>query len=256
MSQDHPSPRDFRRRLLAKEHVLGTFVKMPTTHITEMLGLLGFDFTLIDQEHGALDRGMVDLMTLAARATGIAAIVRVAEPTPAAILSVLDVGATGVMVPHVDSPAKAKEIADACRYRGGTRGYSTTTRAGDYGGMTQDAHIARSDGEVACIAMIEDFAALSHLEAIAAVPGIDAFFIGRGDLSAALGVDRMKEAVKEITAVGRKTGKTMMALVSSREDAKAMRDLGCSAFGFSNDQNLFKAAAAQAKKEYGDPAAW
>lgn len=256
MSPERSSPREFRQRLLGKEHVLGTFLKIPTSHATELLGLVGFDFAIVDQEHAPLDRATIDLLCLAARAAGIATIVRVDEPTPAAILSALDVGATGVMVPHVDSPAKAEAVAAACRHRGGKRGYSSTTRAGDFGGIAQDAHIARQDAEVTCVAMIEDLAALAHIEAIAAVPGIDAFFIGRGDLSAANGQEKMKEAVQQITAVGRRVGKTLMALVSSRDDARAMRDAGVSAFAFSNDVNLLKAAAAQAHRDYGDPTAW
>jgi 2-keto-3-deoxy-L-rhamnonate aldolase RhmA len=104
--------------------------------------------------------------------------------------------------------------------------------------------------------MIEDHAALAHLEEIAAVKGIDAFFIGRGDLTAALGVEGMNAAVKQITDVARAANMPTVALVSGRDDARAMRDLGVAAFVHSNDQNLLKTAAAQALKDYGDPAAW
>jgi 2-keto-3-deoxy-L-rhamnonate aldolase RhmA len=104
--------------------------------------------------------------------------------------------------------------------------------------------------------MIEDEAALAHLDAIAAVEGIDAFFIGRGDLTAALGTERMEKAVDEITAAARAAGMPTMVLVSSREDARAMRDRGASAFVVSNDQNLLKAAAMQALKDYGSSSAW
>jgi staphyloferrin B biosynthesis citrate synthase len=104
--------------------------------------------------------------------------------------------------------------------------------------------------------MIEDHAALAHLEEIAAVKGIDAFFIGRGDLTAALGVEGMNAAVKQITDVARAANMPTVALVSGRDDARAMRELGVAAFVHSNDQNLLKTAAAQALKDYGDPAVW
>ena len=256
MSDMRPAARDFRKRMTGRGHVLGTFIKTPTSHPVEIIGGIGFDFVIIDQEHAPFDRGTIDLACLAARAANTAAIVRVAEPTPASILSVLDCGAAGVMVPHVDSPRKAKEVADACRYRKGKRGFSNTTRAGSFGGTTYADHIAAQDATVTCIAMIEDAGALKHIEAIAAVPGIDAFFIGRGDLTAALGVEKMKKAVEVITVAGRKTGMPMIALVSSRDDARAMRDLGVSGFVISNDQNFMKAAAAQALKDYCDPKAW
>lgn len=256
MSGTRPSARDFRDRIRTRDHVLGTFIKTPTTHATEILGLVGFDFVIVDQEHAPFDRGTIDLMCLAGRASNVAAIVRVAEPTPSNILSVLDVGAAGVMVPHCDSPEKAREIAAACRYRGGNRGFSNTTRAGSFGGASFDGHIADQDARITCIAMIEDESALAHLDAIVRVEGIDAVFLGRGDLTAALGVDRMKQAVERITAAARDAGMPTMALVSNRDDARAMRDLGVSAFVHSNDQNLFRSAAAQALEAYRDPAVW
>ena len=251
-----PAPRDLRQRIRDRQHVLGTFVKIPTSHTTEIIGLAGFDFVVIDMEHGTFDRGTLDIACLAARAAGIAAVVRVPEANAATIMAALDCGANGVMVPHCDTAEKARFIAAACRHRGGTRGYATTTRGGNYGGVKGPDHIAEQDATVACIAMIEDAGALDHLDAIMAVDGVDAVFIGRGDLSAALGAAGVPAAVAHITAAARAAGKPTIALVTSREDARAMRDLGVAAFLFSNDQNLLKAAAVQAARDYGDPAAW
>ncbi|RDJ23138.1 aldolase [Bosea caraganae] len=256
MSGARPAATEFRSRISRKEHVLGTFIKTPTSHTTEIVGSIGFDFVIIDQEHAPFDRNSIDMACLGARASGTAALVRVAEPTPASILSVLDLGATGVLVPHVDSPEKARMIAAACRYRGGNRGFSNTTRAGNFGGASFDDHIAAQDAQVACVAMIEDEVALDQLDAIAAVEGIDAFFIGRGDLTAALGIERMEAAVRRIAAAARAADRTTMVMVSSKADAKAMKDLGATAFIVSNDQNFLKSAASAALKDYGDPAAW
>jgi staphyloferrin B biosynthesis citrate synthase len=254
MPQSQSAARDFRSKILNRQHVLGTFIKLATPHVVEIVGQVGFDFVIIDQEHSPLDRAAIDIACLAARTTNIAAIVRVSEVTN--ILSALDSGATGVMVPHCDSPERARQIVAACRHRGGSRGFATTSRAGSYGGAAREQHIAEQDATVTCIAMIEDHAALAHLEEIAAVKGIDAFFIGRGDLTAALGVEGMDAAVKQITDVARAANMPTVALVSGRDDARAMRELGVAAFVHSNDQNLLKTAAAQALKEYGDPAAW
>jgi 2-keto-3-deoxy-L-rhamnonate aldolase RhmA len=256
MSDARRQPTEFRSRIIRKEHVLGTFIKTPTTHATEIVGSVGFDFTIVDQEHAPFDRGTIDMACLAARAVGTAALVRVAEPTPASILSVLDLGAAGVLVPHVDSADKARQIASACRYRGGSRGFSNTTRAGGYGSASFTDHMAAQDSQVTCVAMIEDEAALDSLDAIAAVEGIDAFFIGRGDLTAALGPEATVEAVKRITAAARAADRTTMVLVSSRDDARAMRELGATAFVVSNDQSLLRSAASAALKDYGDPKAW
>lgn len=134
MPRERASYQDFRRRLKAREQVVGTFVKTPTTHATEILGLLGFDFVVLDQEHAPLGHAALDMMILGARASNIAGIVRVGDPSDANILSVLDCGATGVLVPHVDTEEKAKAIAAACRYGGGRRGFANTTRAGSSAG--------------------------------------------------------------------------------------------------------------------------
>lgn len=256
MKSTRPAASEFRTRLCNRDHVLGTFIKTPTTHATEIIGHVGFDFVIIDQEHAPFDRQAIDMACLAGLASNIAALVRVAEPTPSSILSVLDCGAAGVLVPHVDSPAIARTVAEACRYRNGSRGFSTTTRAGNFGAAGMADHIEAQDSRVTCVAMIEDLAALGHLDALVQQPGIDAFFIGRGDLTAALGAERMQSAVKEITAAASANGMTTMALVSSREDARDMRELGVTAFVYSNDQSLMRAAAVQALADFSDPTAW
>src|SRR4029079_9680753 len=130
MTPDRPPYRDFRRRLKAREHVLGTFIKTPTTHATEILGMLGFDFVVIDQEHAPFDANTIDVMVLAARASDIASIVRVGDPGEANILSVLDCGASGILLPHVDSADKARAVASACRYRGRRRGVANPPPGG------------------------------------------------------------------------------------------------------------------------------
>ncbi len=253
-----PHYTEFRRRLTAREHLLGTFIKSPTSHPTEILGALGFDFIVIDQEHAAFDRTSIDLLTLAARAANIAAIVRVGDPTDANILSVLDGGAMGVLVPHVDSAEKARSIAAACRYRGGRRGFANTTRAGGFGEIAMKEHKAAQDSQATCVAMIEDVAAIDEIDAIAAVEGIDAFFIGRGDLSAAIDAPSQTspethKLVEPIMAAARKTNMPLIMLSPNRADAIAMAKLGASAFLISSDHGFLRTAAKQALKDFAGP---
>ena len=146
----------FRTRFRNGEPLFGTFLKTPTTHATEILGSVGFDFVVIDEEHAPFNRETTDRILLACRAADIAGIVRVQGPDAPFILSVLDCGATGVLVPHVDSAAKAKAVVDACRYATGARGFSNTTRAGGFGKATIGEHVAAQDEAVTVIAMIED----------------------------------------------------------------------------------------------------
>ncbi|WP_342362329.1 HpcH/HpaI aldolase family protein [Terrarubrum flagellatum] len=250
-----PSPMEFRRRFLAGETLLGSFIKTPTGHATEILGGVGFDFVVIDEEHAPFDRVTIDQTLLAARAAGTAGIVRVAEPTPAKLLAVLDDGAIGVLVPHVSTPEKAREMVAACRYRGGKRGFSNSPRAGDYGGAGVWAHVDAQDATVTVIAMIEDPEALDHLDEILAVDGLDGIFVGRGDLTVALGAPGMDSpqtlaATEKIAAAARKAKKPICMMVGGAADAAKFTEIGASAFIVSSDQGLMRQAATKVAGDF------
>ncbi len=156
MTSPRPHFATFRERLLAGQRLLGTFLKLPTTQVIEILGPIGYDFVIIDQEHAALDRGVTDLMILAARAANIAPVVRIPEFTESFVLGALDSGAMGIMVPHVTSVEKARAVARSARYKGGSRGFAGLTRASNWGSIGAVGHMAAQDAQVAVIAMIED----------------------------------------------------------------------------------------------------
>src|SRR5579875_1039784 len=245
----------FRQRMIAGDKLVGTFLKVPTSHATEILGDLGYDFVVIDQEHGPFDRTTTDVALLAARAQGISALVRV--PGPEAILSVLDCGATGVLVPHVKSAAYAREVAAMFRYRGGRRGYATSTRAGRYTGTPMWKHIAESDANMVFVAQIEDPVALDEVEAIAAVDGVDSLFIGRGDLTAAYG-DESKDppavlkAVERIAAAAKNAKKSISVYVGNATEAAWLNGQGANVFVLSSDQGFLRQAALSGIKDVRD----
>ncbi len=235
-------------RLRAGVQVNGTFVKTPTGHATEILGLIGFDFVVIDMEHAAIDIGALDQMVLAARASNIAAIVRVAEASPGTILSALDLGASGILVPHVSSAERARAMVEAARYSNGSRGFANTTRAGGYGTVSFNAHKVTQDRETACIAMIEDLEALDLLDEILGVPGLDAIFIGRGDITSALGSDdiadpRTTDIVRRIAEAARRHDMPVMTICLDGADARAMAALGITALMIGSDQGFMAKAA-------------
>lgn len=238
--------RSFRQRLRAGDKLVGTFLKTPTGHATEIVGALGFDFVVIDQEHAPFDRTSTDIALMAARGGNIPALVRVSGPD--VVLSVLDCGASGILMPHVNSAAYAREVAALCRYRGGRRGYATSTRAGGYTAVPMWQHIRASDESIAVIAQIEDPEALDEIEAIAAVDGIDSLFIGRGDLTAAFGNEtpnppEVRAAVEKICAAARKANKPVSVYVGGRPEAEWLRDQGATAFIHNSDQGFLRQAA-------------
>jgi staphyloferrin B biosynthesis citrate synthase len=255
MTETRGETPSFAQRIKARETLLGTFIKVPTTHTTEVVGSVGFDFIVIDQEHAPFDRLSIDGVILASLANGMPALVRIGDPSPANILAVLDCGAAGVLVPHVDSAEKAAQAAAACRYRSGSRGFSRTGRAGGYGAAGIAEHIERQDAETLCIAMIEDVAAIERIDAIAATEGIDAVFIGRGDLSVAMGeiaasAPRVQEAVKLIAAGVARAGKPLLTLAESVQDRATMAALGASSFLVGSDLAFLRRAAQQALADH------
>jgi staphyloferrin B biosynthesis citrate synthase len=250
----HSQSTGFRRRFAAREQLTGTFIKTPTPHAIEIVGALGFDFIVIDEEHAPFDPQATDVALLAARASGTAGIVRVASAAAADMLRVLDCGATGVLVPHVSSAEKAREIAAACRYRNGKRGYSGSSRAGGYGAGKVWDHVARSDEATTVIAMIEDPEALDDIDAILAVEGLDGVFIGRGDLTVALGAEAndapaVRSAVETVMVAAQRAGKPVCVMVGSAAEAKGFKDIGASAFIVSSDQGFLRKIAAQTLSE-------
>lgn len=247
----NPPGESFRARLLRGDLLVGSFLKTPTLHAAEILGGMGFDFLVVDEEHSPFDRQSTDAALFAARATGAAGFVRVQSPAAHHLLSVLDCGATGVLVPHVATAALAAQVAAACRYRGGRRGYSGSVRAAGYGGGKMWDYIAAADAATTVVAQIEDAEALDEIDAIAATDGIDALFIGRGDLTAAMGAPTndapaIRNAVDRIAAAAKRAGKPVMVFVGGMKEAEWLRSIGATAFIHSSDQGMMKQAAGKA----------
>lgn len=247
-----PSRTTFRDRLLTRGRLLGSFLKIASTQPAEILGHLGFDFVVIDEEHAPLNRETTDLILLACRAHGMAGLVRVRGPGD--VLSVLDAGAEGVLVPHVTSAEIAREIVALARYRGGKRGFSPTTRAGAFGGIPMGDHIRIQDARTTVIAMIEDAEAIDRIDEIIAVDGLDAIFIGRGDLAVSLGDKSSPSAVAEATdralSAARDAGMIVMVLAADPQDAEVLAAKGATVFLTSSDQGFLRAAAKAAAAEF------
>jgi 2-keto-3-deoxy-L-rhamnonate aldolase RhmA len=252
-----PSPvQGFRERLRSRELLLGTFLKTPSPHATEILGTLGFDFVVVDQEHAPFDRVSTDLILLAAKAARIAALVRVPDDRASGILAALDDGADGVIIPHVSSAAQARRIVSSARYRGGKRGFSNSSRAGRYGALGLRDHIAINDAATTVIAMVEDPEAVDAAAEMA-VEGLDAFFLGRGDLSVALGAASMTDApvraaVERIASAAAAKKVPLIAYVGSLDatEVSYLREVGVTAFAVSSEQGLMRAAASAAVSDF------
>jgi 2-keto-3-deoxy-L-rhamnonate aldolase RhmA len=236
----------------AGEYHVGTFVKTTSPQVVEILGGSGLDFAVLDAEHAPYDRAALDLALLAGRAAGLPLFVRVAARTAADLLSALDMGAAGVLAPHVDTAQDASEVVAQCRYLGGERGYSSSPRAAGYGALGMKQAIARGDRNVV-VCQIESAAAVENAAHIAAVPGVAALFIGRADLALSMGLDDAQapgvgEATERVIRAGRVAGKTLGMFVGSVAEREKYRALGVSWFIHGSDQSLLRQAAQAAAR--------
>jgi 4-hydroxy-2-oxoheptanedioate aldolase len=207
------------KAMLARgELVRGVSVMIPSPQIVEMIGLLGFDWVLLDCEHGALCPESVETMVMAAEAVGIAAVARPRSSAPDAIQEVLERGVIGVQVPHVSTAVQAREIVAAVKYHPrGRRGLAARTRPARYGIGTQlDDYVRRANVETLVCVQIETREGLDNLPHILDVPDIDVVFLGPSDLSQSLGAPgrtthpvvtgAMERAFATITRSGRAAG--------------------------------------------------
>lgn len=240
---------NLRERVNRHDLMRGSFVKFTDPSSVEIFGGVEFDFVVIDQEHGVFDRAAMNVSLLASRAASIPGIVRVPQLRSDAILSALDCGASGILAPHVNTAEDARALVAACRYRNGHRGFSGVTRAGGYGSNSMWSQIDASDAGIAVIAMIEDPAALDNVADILAVDGLDAVFIGRGDLTVAFNAPNRNDkivvqAVDRIFEAARRHDKSVWVMIDSAEEAKAFLARGATSFIVSSDQSLLRKAAA------------
>ena len=178
-----------KEKLRAGEPVFGVSVMIPSPQIVEMIGAGGFDWVLLDCEHGTLTIESVELMAMAAEACGIAAIARPATRSPEHILQVLDRGVMGVQVPHVNTAEDAREVIAAVKYHPlGHRGLAAGTRAAAYDSHGTLAEYVQAANEATLIAVqLEEQAAIDNIDELLQVEGIDVFFIGPSDLSQSMG---------------------------------------------------------------------
>ncbi len=239
-----------REQLRGQARVTGSFVKTPAHQIVEILGVSGLDCLVIDAEHAPFTPRDLDLMCLAGRAVGIPILVRVATLDPAAINTCLDVGATGIVVPHVRDAGRAAAAVAAARYRGGVRGFSPSPRAGGYGTLQPPAYLDHADRSVSVWCQIEDAEALDNLDAIAAVPDVDCLFVGRADLALSLGVagndhPKIVEAVGKVAAACRKAGIAAGIFVASPGEIPALAGAGYRCFVIGSDQSFLLAHGRQ-----------
>lgn len=218
-----------KARLAAGERLLGGLLRLPAEDLTEMAAMSGFDFVVVDCEHGPGD--VVDLRRhiVAAETHGVGVLVRVGSDDPALALRALDQGAAGIIAPHIDTPEQARALVDAVHYPPvGRRSFATYTRAGRFGTVDPAAHQARLLAETLVIGMIESPVGVTNTAQVIAVPGLDGIMIGTADLraSSTSGDPDPSVSVREVNRHLAEQGSLRMDIVGTRDAARAAFDDG------------------------------
>jgi 4-hydroxy-2-oxoheptanedioate aldolase len=212
----------------------GIFNGISSPALVEMCAFAGFDLVIIDNEHGSAGFESTEHMLRAARASGLPALVRCLEHD---ISRTLDIGAGGLQIPMVNTSAHAAALVQRVKYPlpsgaagiSGQRGSAFSTRAAGYGAFGGPAHTGRSNEGVVLVVMLETPEGVANAAAIAAVPGVDAVFVGPNDLAHSMGYENrfhepavqaaIEHALRAVAAAGKCPG--VLALTLEDEDRYA-----------------------------------
>ncbi len=244
----------FKDRLLGGKTIAGTFLKTPVAVLGEILGQTSLDVICIDAEHAPFDRLTVDSVLANLRLKDMPSLVRIPSPREEHLLSALDSGATGILVPHITSAKQAADMVQATHYGRKGRGFAGSTRAAGFGSRSVEEHLNLSSKQTVFVAQIEDVEAVDAIDEILAVDGVDAFFIGRMDLMIALGetsanAKSVMNAVETIVDKSKKSGRTIGMFTPTVEEAVAWKSKGVSFFLLGSDQGfIINGANALARK--------
>jgi 4-hydroxy-2-oxoheptanedioate aldolase len=184
-----PPRGDLRRRVLAGEPTIGAFINLGSVAAAELAARAGYDWLLVDLEHGMGTEADVHAQLLAIQGTSTAGLVRVPSAERLRVGRALDLGADGVMIPRLETQAQVRETLSWLRYPpDGVRGVALGTRGGGYGEHTHDDLAATVNPSILGVFQVESPAAVEAADALAALPGVDVLFVGPADLSHAMGM--------------------------------------------------------------------
>lgn len=235
-----------KERIAAGEPIDSVLLRTPSHQTVELLALCGADCLMVDTEHAPFDPSQLDIVIAIARASGVDTLVRVPAARPEPIQQALDMGASGVIVPHVDDAGVAADIVRWSHYGDRGRGFSGSTRSAGWGTRPMADIVAEARQTTVVVAQIEDVAALDHLDAIASTDMLDACFVGAADLAVGMGATSPTDP--EVTVACTRiidrcgaAGRAVMAYASDGDDAERWRSAGATMVVTGSDQSRVRA---------------
>ncbi len=224
--------KNLKERIQSGETVYGSWLNLGSHVSADIMGHAGFDWLLIDMEHGSGYEEMMFHQLQVLAAMDVTPLVRTSESSRGKIQQILDSGAHGIMFPEITSTAEAKNATKLMYYPPkGTRGMAKITRATHFG-KTAKEYIEQLDKTLIGIIQIETASALKEVEAIAALDEVDVLFVGPTDLSVALDTfgqlqhPVFQKALKDVAAAAKKFGKTAGVLMQDINEYDMYAQLG------------------------------
>ncbi len=223
---------NLKTKLKSKERLLGTFIQIPSPAIVELAGYAGFDFVIIDLEHGPFGIETATDMVRAANVSNTSPVIRVSKNDPFLIGQALDIGAEGIMIPQITNHDAAVNAIQSTKYGPeGIRGTCPCVRAAKYTGMDA-SYFKKANEDVVTIVLLEGKEAIENISEIVTIPDIDIIMMGVWDLSSSLGIpgqvesplvlEKIEIIMKEAQAKGIALGSLWLEIA----EAKKLADLG------------------------------
>jgi 4-hydroxy-2-oxoheptanedioate aldolase len=241
-AQPIPPRGELRRRVLAGEPTIGAFVGLGSTASAEIMARAGYDWLVLDLEHGMGTEGDLLAQLLAVQATPTTAIVRVQSVERLRIDRALDLGADGVMLPQVRTAAEARDGVSWIRYPpDGVRGVALVTRGAGFGANGHADIAARVNPSIIGVFQVESAAAVDASDELASIDGVDVLFVGPADLSHSMGIPgRLDEpaflaAVERVVGACRRHGKAPGILLQDPAGVPGALALGYTFIGVGSD---------------------
>jgi len=227
------------------KHIIGSFMKLDSQTVVEIMGLSGFDYVIIDCEHGPLNISQAEGMVRAAKLAGISSVIRVGDNNSNMISRALDIGADAVQVPQISTKQDAEKVVKAAKFAPvGERGVCRYVRAAKYTALDKKTYFSNANKETMVIIHIEGKEGVLNIDEILSVEGIDIIFLGPYDLSQSLGMPgevnhpKVIEMMQEVIKKAKKSGKVVGTFVDDVETGKKWIELGVQYISYSVDVGI------------------
>jgi len=234
--------KELKEKIRSGEIVIGTFLKLGSPTVVEILGASGLDFIIVDTEHAPCDQIQLENIIRASDCVKLPIIVRVPVAEDSIIVKALDLGASGIQLPGLVTVEAVSDAIKATKYAPkGRRGLSFTQRSANYGKIDKDEYMSYSNEHLINVVHIENKFMAENIEKICELPDIDVIFIGPMDLSQSFGhpgnpsLPEIQATILNIIKVCNEYNRTCGIFVNTPDEVKKYRELGVRYFAFGSD---------------------